>query len=232
MTKLHKKIIVNTLTASRILGALVLPFIFMSLNTTHLIVLLIILFLTDFLDGKLSRHWGVQTVGGGLLDPLGDKMLAIVCILALLKLNLGFYLVLILELLIGLINVYGIMHGIKTQSILIGKIKNWFLSITLILAIAYLFDPNILNIILESLNISGIDLRIRFSIIQYSMSVLFIFEIITVMGYMEEYEKIKSKSDEHYQIYPLKEIIKILFDETRYMEDREKPLLEIIKVRK
>ena len=224
MSKKTKKIIVNALTSTRILGSIFLPILINSVNIFALIILMIILFLSDSLDGKLARHWGVQTKGGALLDSFGDKALAVSCIIALVSKHMYLLIPLILEILIILVNVIKTFKGYNVYSSILGKIKTWILSITLILAAISILNPTLLN----DLNIiKALDLTINECLINILIVITVISQFITLIGYIffnnsKQYvNKIKFKS--------IKEILKRLFNENKFSEDKDKPLIEVLK---
>lgn len=230
MSKSVKKTIVNVLTISRIVGALTIPFIFSTANTTFLIVLLALLFITDFLDGKLSRAWGVSTVGGALLDPLGDKLLAIVCILSLIGTHIDYLILLLFELAISLLNIYRTLHGENVKSTMKGKIKTWFLSISILLGAIRLFNPNVINDLLHVVGVVTDRCTITENIVLTSLILAGIFEVFTLLSYLGETIAKKDTYREKVALKPYRELLTRLFDETRYKEDKNKPLLDIIRV--
>lgn len=230
MTKKTKKLIVNALTLSRLVGALFLPFIFMTVNIPALIVLLAVLFLTDFLDGKLSRAWQVQTIGGSLLDPLGDKMLAISCIFALIDRHNGLLLLITLELTICILNIYRTLRGEKVKSSFIGKFKTWVLSITLIFGAINLFNPEIFNHIANFMKIDTVALSITDEVIKSLIMVTAGVELVTIVAYIKEsFDNKTAKTEPLKKMKPLKETLQRLFDENCYVEDKGKPLVDIIR---
>ena len=98
MRKKRKKIFVNMISLTRIIGAALVPLFFAHIKVPIVILIVSLLFLTDMIDGMLARTWKVQTRGGALLDPLADKLLAISCILAFILKDIKLIAVLILEL--------------------------------------------------------------------------------------------------------------------------------------
>ncbi len=77
----------NMLTASRFV--LIPLFMFLYLNDHPIAALCVLLVagLTDFLDGYIARRSGQVTVTGSMLDPLADKLMILVVVLALLIKN-------------------------------------------------------------------------------------------------------------------------------------------------
>lgn len=128
------KFFVNLLTTLRFLSILVLIIIFKKISHRLFIITISLLFLTDFIDGKLARKYKVQTIYGSNMDTIADKALSIGLIILLLKKNKYIYLVLLGEIIISIINTLAKLQHKKTKSSLIGKIKTWFLSITIILS--------------------------------------------------------------------------------------------------
>ena len=82
ITKTIELIIVNAITLCRLLGALLLPFIYHLYGINVVAILTIFLFLSDALDGFLARKLKISTFFGCSMDALSDKVLnAIVFIL-------------------------------------------------------------------------------------------------------------------------------------------------------
>ena len=128
------KFFVNLLTTIRFISIIVLIIIFKKISHRLFIITISLLFLTDFIDGKLARKYKVQTIYGSNMDTIADKALSIGLIILLLKKNKYIYLVLLGEIIISIINILAKLQYKKTKSSLIGKIKTWFLSITIILS--------------------------------------------------------------------------------------------------
>jgi phosphatidylglycerophosphate synthase len=107
----------NFLTAIRILGSLFI--ILVTLNTIPFLVVLVLLFLTDYFDGVIARTRNEQTLLGKWLDPVADKLLLISVIYFLYHSNPNFWEIL-LPIIIGqelLILLLGLFLSIKKKSI-------------------------------------------------------------------------------------------------------------------
>ncbi len=213
MSKKTKKMIPNILSLSRIIGALLLPIIFDYTSILALIILLIILFTTDMLDGQLARRWGVTTIGGGLLDPLGDKILAIMCIISLWQNFKMFGYLLLGEILITLINILRFMKSDQVQSSPIGKVKTWALSITLILGTISQFGL----------------INIDWNILMILFYITITLECITILVYFYYFINSQKKGFK----YSIKDInikyfLKRIFDEEKYLVDKDKPIMELL----
>lgn len=138
-----KKYIPNILTCFRIVMT---PFIVYLGITNHykiLITLAIITALTDSLDGKLARKWGVVSKLGGDLDAIADKLLAIGLLSILIVKHHGFSYILILEIAIAGLNLYFVLHKGIGASLLVGKFKTWVIFITIISGFVGLIIPGL-----------------------------------------------------------------------------------------
>lgn len=214
-----KKIIVNSISIIRIIGSILLPFLFKIVDIPVLITLIIILFITDSLDGFLARRWQVQTRGGALLDPLGDKLLAVSCTIAFAGSHPILLLILGLEIFTLVLNIYRSLHGEQSVTLIIGKIKMWLLSITLILCAIYSLKSDYLSTI-----------TITYTVILYASIITICLQLITIVYYIKDSLKQKSvRIKKVPKLKNFKEILKVLFDENVFAENKEKPLLEIIK---
>jgi len=142
MNKL-KKYIPNILTLSRLIVSPLIVYLGLKGEISLLIIIAIFIALTDFLDGKLARFWGVTSEFGAKMDAVGDKCLAIALLIILvIKKNIFFY-VLVLEALIALFNFYVFIKQRVVESLLIGKIKTWVIFITIILGLFNLLFKNL-----------------------------------------------------------------------------------------
>ncbi len=174
------KYIPNILTSFRIVVAFLIPFLFFSKNHQLLTILLIIALLTDLFDGFLARKLKAISVSGKLLDIISDKLLALSAASTFITfINNFLLLVLIGEIAISvLMSYFFITSGAykekdftKHESSQYGKIKTWFLFITLGVAfISYEF--------------------IAFQpILQPLIILTFIIQIITFCNYLKIYGK-------------------------------------------
>lgn len=135
-----KKQIANILTLSRLLS----PFILIPLmyfNKLNLFFIMIIIFsLTDAFDGYFARKYNSISKFGAYLDCFVDKIFALSLLISIIiKINLSqinFHLVninIILEICIGNINIFAFFKKLDPKSTIYGKVKTYFLFITLCL---------------------------------------------------------------------------------------------------
>ncbi len=129
-----KKQIPNILTFSRALApVIIIPTILLK-RLDIAIVELIIFAITDFLDGRLARKFNCVTDFGIKLDAICDKLFALAVLIPAIIQYPILIINLILELCISYINVLSESKNNHPKSNLIGKIKTFFLSITLVLS--------------------------------------------------------------------------------------------------
>lgn len=125
------KIIPNLLTIARPIGMIPAIIMFFSGNIVPAVFLTGGLLITDFFDGKLARKWEVQSRLGADLDAVGDKIMFLGMALPILVNYPVMFINVLGEALISYINIKGIMNGLDMETVFSGKIKTWFLSITL-----------------------------------------------------------------------------------------------------
>lgn len=201
-----KKMIPNILTVSRLLVTPLVIYLGVNRQTLALIILAIFIALTDFLDGKLARHWNVSSDLGSKLDAIGDKCLAFSLLAILIFDNHYFFYVLVLEGLIALFNIYTFYKNKIVSSLLIGKIKTWVIFITIILGFV--------NILLKNINIP-----VNFFVILTAL-----FQIASLLQYINAYtvnknqkKNLKSESAEYYKI------VKPILESKEFLKRKEFP---------
>ena len=119
------KQIANLLTLSRFFS----PFILLPLyylNKTILFITVIILFcLTDTFDGYFARKYNSTSLFGRYLDAVVDKIFALTLLIPVLSKPL--FIILIIEIIIALVNLYKFYKNLNPKTKYIGKIKTTFL---------------------------------------------------------------------------------------------------------
>lgn len=117
----------NLLTASRLVGAFVVPGLFLTGNIPGAIIATAAFGATDFFDGKIARATNGYSEFGRILDPIVDKAFAIVPALAILPsmpmlaVNIG------AEAAIAYINSKSYVNDGKPRSSFLGKFKTFCL---------------------------------------------------------------------------------------------------------
>lgn len=145
------KIFVNSITMTRVIGTLLLPFISLHVSSGTLVLYVIALLLTDTFDGLFARKFNACTIFGSLLDASADKLLAIatLCVIAY---DYPIMLVpVITETIIIIINVKGISKGSSTESSTLGKLKTWGLGIIIVIGFFTIFANEIILLFNDNL---------------------------------------------------------------------------------
>ncbi|MDD3049229.1 MAG: CDP-alcohol phosphatidyltransferase family protein [Bacilli bacterium] len=143
MDKKYKVLIPNLLTLTRIVFTPIIIILSLMGHIKIATVFVIIAAITDLFDGKLARKWNTVSITGAKLDAIADKIFVIGIICSLIpKYNFYIY-ILILEVIIGLINLYFYYKSNRTESLYIGKFKTTFLFITIILSIISILFINL-----------------------------------------------------------------------------------------
>jgi phosphatidylglycerophosphate synthase len=142
-----KKVLVNSITAIRALGTLVIVPIFKTSGPLTAGLAAAGFFVTDFIDGKLARKLKVQSFFGSLLDSLSDKAFAIICLTLLALQNPIFWTVIAAEGAIVYANYRSAQKGNNIQSSKAGKIKTGVLGVSIIGSMMCLEAPTIREIL-------------------------------------------------------------------------------------
>lgn len=136
------KYIPNILTLIRIIF---IPFIIILFTIDKIelaIIMAIITSITDYFDGFIARKFNATSEFGAKLDAVSDKFFAVGLLITLAIKYPILLISLTLEILISIINLYLYFKTKITHSLLIGKIKTWFLFITVILGFISCFNKN------------------------------------------------------------------------------------------
>ena len=143
ISKIIKLVIVNLITSIRIIGAFTLPIVYYKYGVGEAAVFILILFLSDSIDGLLARTLHVSTFFGSILDASSDKLLNAVSLIILgLEYNIMFG-PLVIEIAI-LYTVYSTYrYGGNVQSTIIGKIKTFILDFLVVISYILLSLPTI-----------------------------------------------------------------------------------------
>ncbi len=250
--KLKLKIILNTLTALRGIGAIFLIPIYLTYGAIVTSITMAGLALTDFIDGKMARGLHIETMLGSFLDVMADKLLGIVCLGILALANPIFIVPLLCETTIGLINVLHYKYNSVLKSRMTGKIKMWPLSIGVTLGMLSLDIPGLRDM----LNAIGISVpRISFitdfinnNLLAKLVNVpigeianvlavpIILCELIVIVDY--GYRLINVKKDKvvfdekKYDKKHLKEVLYDVLDTDYYYANKDKPLKLVLKKEK
>ena len=139
--------------------------------------------LTDMIDGKVARFYNLKSEYGKFLDQITDKFFSGTIAITLSLINPMFLIPVIFEVLIASINTFykSKYKNMNIKSSMLGKIKQWPLSITMILGI------------LSPIN------NITFNISKIAITITSLFQSATAIDYLireyKESKKIDNQKD-------------------------------------
>lgn len=117
----------NLLTASRLVGAFIVPGLFLTGNIPGAIIAVTAFAATDFFDGRIARKYDGFSEFGRILDPIADKAFAIIPSLAILPSVPILALNIIPEAVIAYINTKSYTDNGNPKSSFLGKFKTFCL---------------------------------------------------------------------------------------------------------
>jgi len=193
------KIFVNALTTSRLILAIILPFLVNRISTWAFVTFVAVIFLTDFLDGRLARMFKVQTLFGALMDAISDKVLNVVLAIVLIYKFKFFIAILVLELIILIANIVGWVLKRSIKSSLIGKAKMWFVGITTLIGFLTYFE------VIKDIQILNVCIILTI-----------IVQVITLADYIIRMIKQKELRRAEFNVKSFDDVMHILFDGENY----------------
>lgn len=183
MGKLIAVLLVNFLTAVRIIGVFCLLPIYKSHGGVAAAILSIMCYFTDFLDGIIARKCKVATFFGSVFDGFADKAFSVANLLVLLTITNYAIIPILFELSIVIIQGVKFQKNVNVQSSLAGKAKTWVIALTVI--VLYLItdiqhitflSPAFIN------NVKSINQDLLIGIIFIP---LIVFEVATLFSYLK-----------------------------------------------
>lgn len=219
---------VNILTISRILATFVLPFVWNNLRPLYILIFVASVLITDFLDGLLARTFHVQSLFGTIMDVVADKVFGIVIIIILASHLPIYFIPLLLEVGIALINFTAAFLGATTKSSFLGKTKMWFLGAAIVLGIISIFGTNILEFV-GSGSIYDFFKAIYDNIDMFIFSSVFVSagaEIMVITDYSRHIIKeLKSKKTHlKYEFKSINDLKVVLFDTDYCLKHKDEPI--------
>lgn len=212
--------IVNLITFSRVVGSIVLPIIYFTRGIGSLACLVILLFLTDCIDGKLSRLWKVESFLGSLLDSISDKLFAFVMLSIISYEYHSMLIVLILEFIIFVINTLAFSENKNVKTSRVGKFKAFMLDV--VVSLLFLYKAKDMYISYLPSWVSNMLIRSEYATIYILIGVLIGMQLLTISNYSKKrimqanYEKIKNK-----KLKSMKEIWEMAISRDFYIKNRD-----------
>lgn len=242
-----KKIIVNGLTLSRAVSALILPFLYSYLSVPVFLILVASILFTDCVDGFLAKKcWKVSTIFGSLADMGADKLFGFSILSILSTMYPIMCIPLLLEVSIFFTNSISASHGAVAKSSEIGRFKTLIVGISVCLLFITGLNTELITS-LESLKVSDFGMTIynnikpildkiiaNKSVVESAATTATITsEAVVLSDYLIKSIKQANKSDKIYKMAEylknkeyLSYIKKVLFDEKYYQETKDMSLYE------
>lgn len=247
-----KKIIVNGLTLSRVVGTIAMPMLFNSLSAPIFLLVVAAILFTDCLDGILARHWKVSTIFGSIADMGADKLFGFAVLIVLSTMYPVMRIPLVLEALIAGVNIKAAENNTIAKSSEIGRIKTWVMGLSMCSLLMTGLSPELATS-LENINVADINNTFISSLKEVGNKVLefvnenkqtiesisqtaaITAESIVATDYTIKSIKGKDKNSETYKWAKLitkkkfwQHLRKIVFDEKYYELTKEQPFMEKI----
>lgn len=236
-----KKILVNSITATRFLGSIIMTPIYLLFGGLVTSIAAGILFLTDAVDGFLARKLHVQTFFGSLLDGICDKLMGISILIILSTVNPIFIAPIIFEMGILAVNCNSIKKGNNAKSSIAGKIKTVFLDASLVAGLGAISIPKLTEVINFESNkiLSFLASNDTSKLLTYIGIPVIISETIVILDYVRKankQSKLKVTNQEEVivereeELVPkdFQELTDNLFDTDYYLEHRNDPIKKLI----
>lgn len=227
-------VIVNLITSIRLIGAFTLPFIYYYNGASVVSTYILVLFLTDAIDGFLARTFKVSTFFGSLMDAMSDKILNMIAFVILgLEHNIMFA-PLIIEIAILYTSYSTYRYGGNVRTHKIGKIKTIILDILVIISFILLSLPKFkLNGSFFTFLISNTKMIIYiFAVIILAFCLLTLFDYIKKYKLARKNPKCMDIKYEEKNRKKVKQIIKGLFDTNYYQKHRTESIMKQLYLNK
>lgn len=226
--KVIKIVIINLITSVRLIGALVLPFIYNKFDTSIISLIIIFLFASDLIDGFLARHLHCATFFGSIMDAACDKLLSAVSFI-ILSIKYHFMLAPLAVEIAILYTIYSTYrYGGNVQSRMLGKVKTFVADLCVIFCFVLLSLPSLkMNNSFVNYIIDNTD-----NFIMVLSLIMLIFCLIALADYVmrnKEARKNPKCMEIKYEEKNRKKgslILKQLFDTEYYLEHKDESIIK------
>lgn len=243
--KLKKKIMVNTITALRGIGGILLVPIFNIYGSIPAAIWFISFMATDWIDGYLARKYEVSSFFGALMDGMFDKLFGIISFLLLASISPSYVIPLLFEAGILSYGLYSASKGNNVKSTIVGKTKMWFLAVSVLLG---LLNTNYkaLECLLQTINLNSVSLDNFIKLEQLTKESLIGMEALSLASYVVK-DKLEDKNNKNKVPLKVKDIKEVfltrdndikkeieyrLFDTKYYEENKDKSLSLLLTLKK
>lgn len=220
-------ILVNIITAIRVVGAFLLIPIYLYFGSFWLGVAVLIFISTDSLDGILARTLHASTFFGAAFDALSDKLFNIIVLSIASFIEPLLFYVLVCEIGILLTSFHSASKGNKSKTAILGKVKMFILSVSII-AILLLNDyPKMIDMF----NLQMIDYKKTIYILAIINVIL---DAVTFVLYLS-LDIIRTRKNKEVKetvfssgLKGKEEFKKMLFSHEFYLKNRDIPIEKLV----
>lgn len=222
-------VLVNLITAIRVVGAFLLIPIYLSFGSFWLGIAVLLFISTDSIDGFLARMLHASTFFGAAFDALSDKLFNIIVLSIVSFVEPLMFYVLLCEIGILLVSFHSTFKGNKAKTAILGKIKMFILSVSIILVLLLNDYPKMV----EMFNFSMIDYKgiinvlaiINVVIDTVTFVLYLLLDIVRTINNKDVKETIfKSK------LKSKKEIKEMLFSNDFYQKNKDIPIEKLVLI--
>ncbi len=222
-------VLVNLITAIRVVGAFLLIPIYLSFGSFWLGIAVLLFISTDSIDGFLARTLHASTFFGAAFDALSDKLFNIIVLSIVSFVEPLMFYVLLCEIGILLVSFHSTFKGNKAKTAILGKIKMFILSVSIILVLLLNDYPKMV----EMFNFSMIDYKgiinvlaiINVVIDTVTFVLYLLLDIVRTINNKDVKETIfKSK------LKSKKEIKEMLFSNDFYQKNKDIPIEKLVLI--
>ena len=220
-------ILVNSITAIRVIGAFLLIPIYLFFGSFWLGVAVLLFISTDSIDGILARTLHASTFFGAAFDALSDKLFNIIVLSIVSFMEPIMFIVLLCEIGILIISFHSTFKGNKSKTAILGKVKMFILSISIITILLLNDYPKMVdmfnlqmidyNKIINILAIINVAIDLLTFILYLSLDIV---RTINNKDVKETIFSIGLKSKEEFK--------KMLFSNEFYEKNKEEPIEKLV----
>ena len=224
-------ILVNLITAIRVVGAFLLIPIYLYFGSFWLGVAVLLFISTDSIDGILARTLHASTFFGAAFDALSDKLFNIIVLSIVSFIEPLMFIVLICEIGILLTSFHSAFKGNKSKTAILGKVKMFILSVSIIVILLLNDYPKMMTMF----NLEMIDYN---KIIRILAIVNVVLDLVTFILYLllDIIRTINNKDVKETVfssgLKSKKEFKMMLFSNEFYQNNKEEPIEKLVLKRR
>ena len=225
-------LLVNFITAIRVVGAFLLIPIYLSFGSFWLGIAVLLFISTDSIDGILARLLHASTFFGAAFDALSDKLFNIIVLSIVSFIEPLMFYVLLCEIGILLVSFHSTFKGNKAKTAILGKIKMFILSLSIISILLLSDYPKMMDMF----NFSMIDYKIIINILAIINVVIdagtFILYLLLDIVRTINNKDVKETTIFSSKLKSKKEFKEMLFSNEFYQKNKDVPIEKLVLIKR